>query len=1382
MITLDSSSPANGPRAHLAGFNEHTDDDPVLPSPPNEEELLQIISPLPQSSYTSPSLSNADLSSAASKASSAEPARQLRYHQGQHIPPAFHSTGLNGPYTSSISPAQSHTVSPPPVTSNTFLSPAAAYYSDNGYSELSEITTPSFDDDLFGLEADFGPLAALPEDLEHLRGPIGFDGSESVDLDTSKSYQINQMHPPLFGAATPAHMSQIANPVWTRSASLRSRDGVKSAPTENLCFEKGVPDQSTIPHLAESTTLSITPGRVQQPAELTGVSNSTFPDSGDSHTVQHMSSPVVRVESYSRGDSPARATPDLGRSGSKRSRTGHSPSHLHAKRDSDASQEDEQAGMYDTAPASLAACNDQDNIQSDLTNDENRVGLDPISRGLLSDKYVPNFKDQEESAEAAQKFAEVEEWIAHSAAGSEAGHASNTPSKTHGGKDPRGRRRARSMMNVGRSKADVEPESDPAFRGYDDSKIPGPGLLLDEDSGDGEEDAEDSEETTPESPPAAIDINDGTAETTESYFPPLKEEPLPHQFYYTRPWQDPPEFPSIPEIKMQPDTSNAAIMQFRQRAADIETASRVATWGTRRLSEADIEKVLGPGGLFQRMSVGKDHNRNKDKGERRGTFFEQAAAKLMPRRSSNTLKRNGSEPSKHQMVASTTFDQSRKGSLESASAPHGNLAVFDRRPSTSKRPKSPKINTSSAVAAMTSQIAAIGGSGSISATATSPPPGPWASARNAMKRTRSRSELKGSTSRDAADLGIAELWNKSGGPPMPTLASPPIEKVSTELTAMVDENDEDADHDETMNEVGVAMDLTIRSDLIIPNLDGFKSNVRQLNPRLVPFMVERIGQEQLRRYKRLIEFKVNHLKATSAGRCSSGKLCPTLGGEPVYLPAKTGAKEPEMSHTGFSFASIAPSDDETNALAEGIVTAAQFPPGVPMPPVKRLPAEFECYLCFKVKKFHKPSDWSKHVHEDVQPFTCTFAQCSEPKSFKRKADWVRHENERHRQLEWWTCNIQDCTHTCYRKDNFVQHLVREHKLPEPKVKLPKPAKPAVRGPANHKSRTAKLRMEPEDWNEGSSAFADPANDDADGLWRVVDERRQMTEKNPREEPCKFCGNVCNSWKKLTVHLAKHMEQISMPILTLVKEKDVTPETIISPIEQRIPQQSKASPMSGTIMSRIEPRKTPLPNQSALLSPVSEDLTASLNPSHTATNYYMPTSQNQPLHAWQPVPSTDYSRQLDSQSPTMHFVEGATAAYSPPPYPAYDHASISQPMPMSVATNFTQPRSVPSQFSVYEQTRSHQLPPTLTGYQNSHVYMPAHGLQRHQQQQAAQQQASAEALYHFSDNASPPYFQQPTLGAPTAAQYHAFSGMPYTQAPDDASLYQRQRQQDYPYNR
>ena len=373
---------------------------------------------------------------------------------------------------------------------------------------------------------------------------------------------------------------------------------------------------------------------------------------------------------------------------------------------------------------------------------------------------------------------------------------------------------------------------------------------------------------------------------------------------------------------------------------------------------------------------------------------------------------------------------------------------------------------------------------------------------------------------------------------MPALAAP--SKEDLKLQQAEHSEDLEDDDDEAIEDKGVTVDLSIRADPIVPTSDGFRSNVQQLNPRLPPYMVERVCQEQLRRYKKLMEFKIKHAQAISNSKCPAGKHCTSLGGGPTYFPSKTSNKEPELSHTGFSVAGLGPSDDDASALADGIVTPAQFPAGVPMPPVNRLPAEFECSLCFKVKKFNKPSDWSKHVHEDVQPFTCTFANCPDPKSFKRKADWVRHENERHRQLEWWMCNMHDCSHKCFRKDNFVQHLVREHKLPEPKVKTMKANKPAVRGPSAQKARK---QME-----EQSEEFPE----EVDQVWRLVDECRHETPKNPKDEACKFCGNVCNSWKKLTVHLAKHMEQISMPVLNIVEHKDVTPETIISPIERSSP--------------------------------------------------------------------------------------------------------------------------------------------------------------------------------------------------------------------------------------
>ncbi|USP72745.1 hypothetical protein yc1106_00019 [Curvularia clavata] len=313
-----------------------------------------------------------------------------------------------------------------------------------------------------------------------------------------------------------------------------------------------------------------------------------------------------------------------------------------------------------------------------------------------------------------------------------------------------------------------------------------------------------------------------------------------------------------------------------------------------------------------------------------------------------------------------------------------------------------------------------------------------------------------------------------------------------------DENDE-------FGQEAVAMDLKVGSGPIIPTYEGFRIHIRQLNPRLADYMVERLTQGQIRRYKRMIEFKVKHFNAVKNRDCSSGKFCPDLGGESQQLPARARNKDFNV-------------EDDGEPSSEGNVVSSQFPFGVPLPPVKCLPAEFECPLCFKVKKFYKPSDWTKHVHEDIQPFTCTFPNCGEPKSFKRKADWVRHENERHRHLECWSCQIAECNQICYRKDTFVQHLIREHKIAEPQERSTKGA------------------------NKDMSK-----NADADDIWSIVARCRRDTAKQPKDEPCRFCGNICISWKKLMVHLAKHMEQISMPILPLVEKVHININTISGPV-------------------------------------------------------------------------------------------------------------------------------------------------------------------------------------------------------------------------------------------
>jgi hypothetical protein len=113
---------------------------------------------------------------------------------------------------------------------------------------------------------------------------------------------------------------------------------------------------------------------------------------------------------------------------------------------------------------------------------------------------------------------------------------------------------------------------------------------------------------------------------------------------------------------------------------------------------------------------------------------------------------------------------------------------------------------------------------------------------------------------------------------------------------------------------------------------------------------------------------------------------------------------------------------------------------------------------------------------------------------------------------------------CYRRDNFLQHLVREHKFAEPKQKT----KAAMKKAGN---------LEP--------------------TWQKVEQCHVETTKQPKEEPCRFCGRVFPTWKKLTVHLAKHMEQMSLPVLRLVavKAKELAADTIISPVQDLPPRPS-----------------------------------------------------------------------------------------------------------------------------------------------------------------------------------------------------------------------------------
>lgn len=1359
MSTLKSTPPADPNRSYVIGLNGQTHYDPFLPSSPSEEELFHLTSDISSglgSSHTaspSPFTNLPDFDLQCTPPSQTLPPN----HFYPFSPPQLPHSGLHDPSAASGSYDLNGILS----SKDAFPNPGI-YPVQNGYADLTDHSEmPNCEDALY-LEYTFS--TALGQDLTSNVLPNDQD-QLLYGLTNADAHKIN--YTPRASSGTATQSSHLMSPVLTDTASPDERAEAASPllhghrTQDHGCASKS--SRNSEDEIMENINIS---GPMQHTPALTGSPMANSPEHAFVPLIAPTPSPVVLVENYRRGDSPARVSP---RSGSKR--RGSDSYFLSVRHDGNLS-EDGEGDTLKLGSQHLGTPRYSRSLSEDpAPTSQGRAGVDPEARARLSDEQIPNFKDQEEANRLSDKIADVQEWLARSETGSDCGGEDSSSLAPVRPKESRRRQRAKSYGDSNLSHANLmRLRADPSLNAG--HHIPGPGLLIQEDSvnesdseTDTEEGTDDEEPNLPESPPANIEVGDPLHEgsrgsRTEE---PAQNESSPPPLFRAKVWQDPWHDPTESSVRVQPITSNEAMMKYNQCAEKFETMSRVATWGTRRMSESDLA------GLFDRLSF-CEKDRSKVKGERRGTLL--AAVRLFPKRRGSLLRRKESEASKAQAAHSPEAEQSKRDSVGSRKESLGVPGSLQRKASLTKSPKSPKLNTGSAVAAIGNQFATLGASGSISATGASSPTNPWTSVQNVIKRSRSRSDVRGGA---PCPGNLASLWGKQGGPPMPALASPPNVREERLQSAEVGEMDDD-DDDDAAEEKGITIDFSVRGDPIIPTLEGFKSHVRQLNPRLPIYMIERVAQEQLRRYKKLVDFKVKHVQATSNKRCPSDKHCVELGGEPTYLPSKSASKEPEQSHTGFSVVGLPTSDDDANALVEGTVAEAQFPQGVPMPPAKRLPAEFECSLCFKVKKFHKPSDWSKHVHEDVQPFTCTFPNCAEPKSFKRKADWVRHENERHRQLEWWQCNMNECTHKCYRKDNFVQHLVREHKLPEPRIKTVKASKPAVRGPSSHKGR----RPYGDDGSQGNEASAE-----SDQVWKLVEECRHETPKNPQDEPCKFCGNICSSWKKLTVHLAKHMEQISMPVLKVVREKDVTPETIVSPMEQRFSPQTISSP----------PMRRSLPEDSQVASAMSAYKQAVRNAAGTEATLASVPGAAGPLSRHQP---STYPPPVPSQNPAQRYHFPDVNSYHANYYPNENSPNVSfngfnnqggypqlscsgaDSLYGAIAGPLT---TEPGSASLMKEDIYHGVYPVK---QHQHQ----HQQQQQQQHQQSYSQMPGDASMYVYNGPVTSYPPQPSLNAAVQMQYNPMAGMTYSRAQSGSTthfsakplstLSQQQAQEGYPY--
>ncbi|TGZ77963.1 hypothetical protein EX30DRAFT_174089 [Ascodesmis nigricans] len=662
-------------------------------------------------------------------------------------------------------------------------------------------------------------------------------------------------------------------------------------------------------------------------------------------------------------------------------------------------------------------------------------------------------------------------------------------------------------------------------------------------------------------------------------------EPPAHQFFSRPPWTD--IAPAIHHgatstMQTHPATAASAIQKFEQYARNIETASRVATFGShmRRNSTGDAE---GVGVVLERFSFGKNKGPASPSGggSRRPSIWGGFQKSL--KRTLSSVETDSSSTS------TSTMKPKDNNNLPAPAPPlwkgHGKRGSSFGGSSSTALPFAPsrlgtgfgvpslKLDTTikrsstntigGAFAQMTSPLMAPGaGSGSHSALPTSPKP----TSPNQQKQstntlmghlTRSRSRSRNRSGSDLQRKHVFGVVTSLIGPALPSGVSPVspqakrwgeserergrqemLSPVSAERrgfdvddggdAAMSDNNninDEEESilpqqqlpphqphHQKTQHEAPIPAPYP--TPTIIPTFDGFTAHILSLSPHLHPELVERFANEQCKRFRKLVDHRQKHLKALDEkGMCGNGEgVCRKVrgqvgvGGEGVVgvLAGRRGGGNTGNKEEGEG-EEVYDSDHPQHASTSHAptTTPATFPPLIPSPPTPHLPSTFECPICFKPKSITKPSDWTKHVHEDLQPFTCTFPGCNEPKSFKRKADWVRHENERHRQLEWWVCQEGGCGHRCYRRDNFLQHLVREHKYTETKRKT-------------------------------STGGGGPA--EKEELWRKIDACHYTTTQDPQAEKCRFCGAACQSFKKLTVHLAKHMEGIALPVLGLVTDE------------------------------------------------------------------------------------------------------------------------------------------------------------------------------------------------------------------------------------------------------
>ena len=92
---------------------------------------------------------------------------------------------------------------------------------------------------------------------------------------------------------------------------------------------------------------------------------------------------------------------------------------------------------------------------------------------------------------------------------------------------------------------------------------------------------------------------------------------------------------------------------------------------------------------------------------------------------------------------------------------------------------------------------------------------------------------------------------------------------------------------------------------------------------------------------------------------------------------------------------------------------------------------FECPYCHTIETVRDTHGWRKHVYGDLQPYVCTFDQCTTASEmYESRREWFKHETQKHRRI--WACNGH-CNKIFQSGEALTDHIMKTMKLTDAQV-------------------------------------------------------------------------------------------------------------------------------------------------------------------------------------------------------------------------------------------------------------------------------------------------------------------------------------------------------------